>query len=54
MKDLFLAMAILCFIGAIMIYCFNKSVQTLIELRETWKKYKQSQKEIMRTLRGEQ
>ena len=42
MKELYLAMAVLCFLVGVMVYCVNKSVQALRELRDTWKNYKQS------------
>ena len=51
MKDLYLAIAILCFLVAIMVYCVNKSIQALRELHNTWKKYKKSQKEIVDFIR---
>ena len=42
MKELYLAIAVLCFLVAIMVYCVNKSIQTLRELRDFWKKYEQT------------
>lgn len=47
MKELYLAMAILCFLVAVMIYCVNKSIQALKELHNTWKDYKRAQEEIL-------
>ena len=43
MKELYLTMAILCFLVAIMVYCVNKSIQTLRELYNFWKQYKKVQ-----------
>jgi len=47
MKELYLAIAVLCFLVAGMIYCVNKSVQALRELHNTWKNYKQAQEEVL-------
>jgi len=51
MKDLYLTMAILCFLVAIMVYCVNKSIQVMRESYNIWKEYKQSQEEILNFLR---
>ena len=42
MKELYLAMAVLCFLVAVMVYCLNKGIQILKETRDLDKKYKQS------------
>lgn len=47
MKELYLAIAVLCFLVAGMIYCVNKSIQALRELYNTWRNYKQYHKEIL-------
>ena len=54
MKELYLAMAVLCFLVAIMVYCVNKSIQALRELYNTWRNYKQSQEEVLNFLRKNQ
>lgn len=51
MKELYLAIAVLCFLVAVMVYCVNKTIQALKELYITWRDYKQSQKEILNLLR---
>ena len=51
MKELYLAIAVFCFLVAVMVYCVNKTIQALRELYITWKNYKQAQEEIMNFLR---
>jgi len=51
MIELYLAIAVLCFLVAIMIYCVNKSVQALKELCLTWKNYKKSKEEFTNFLK---
>ena len=51
MIDLYLAIAVLCFLVAIMVYCVNKSIQALRELYVTWRNYKQAQEEVLNLLR---
>jgi len=47
MKELYLSIAVLCFLVAIMVYCVNKSVQALREIYLAFKNYKQAQEEIL-------
>ncbi|MCK4829548.1 hypothetical protein KA005_78205 [bacterium] len=47
MKELYLAIAVLCFLVGAMVYCVNKSVRALRELYYTWKSYKIISKEIL-------
>lgn len=51
MKELYLAIAVLCFLIAIMIYCVNKGIQALRELHTTYKNYKQTHKELLNFLK---
>lgn len=51
MKELYLAIAMLCFLVAVIVYCVNKSIQNLKELRDFWKKYKQSQIDLEETMK---
>jgi len=51
MKELYLVIAVLCFLVAIIVYCVNKGVQALRELSNTWKDYKKSKEEFTNFLR---
>lgn len=51
MKDLYLAIGVLCFLVAIMIYCLNKSIKVLGELYDFWKKYKQAGVNLEETIK---
>lgn len=51
MTELYLAIAVLCFIVAIMVYCVNKTIQHLGYLYSAWKDYKQSQEKMLDYLR---
>lgn len=51
MRDLYLAIAMLCFLVAVVVYCVNKSIQNLKELRDFWKKYKQSQIDLEESIK---
>ena len=42
MKELYLSMVVLCILVAIIVYCFNKSVQHLKYLYKAWKDYNRS------------
>jgi len=51
MKELCLAIAVLCFLVAIMIYCVNKTIQAMKELRNMWKNCKQAEEKLENTLK---
>jgi len=51
MKELYLAIAVLCFLVAGMMYYTYKTIYALKEIYIIWKNYKQAQQEIMNYLK---
>ena len=51
MKELYIAIAILCFLVAIMIYCVNKTIQCIKNLNTIWKSYKNAHDDIENSIK---